>query len=102
MEYKDILLEAEGNRGARPVLPDGVDEWARFRVVILGDVGPKDLNADRLNALEQFVQVRGGTLILIAGDEMMPAAFAGTPLERMLPVEESGTSRVGPKVTACS
>lgn len=96
MEYKDILLEGEEGGGGRPTLPNGVDEWARFRVVILGDVGPKDLNADRLNALEQFVQVRGGTLILIAGDEMMPAAFAGTPLERMLPVEESRTPQVGP------
>jgi len=95
MEYEDVLLESEQG-GGRPALPKDVEEWSRFRVVILGDVGPNDLTPDRQESLTRFVEERGGTLIVIAGDEAMPAAYVGTAMERLLPVEASNGQEVGP------
>jgi len=67
-------------------LPDELQQWQTFRVVILGDVDPHDLNVERQAALAAYVR-QGGTLVVIAGEEAMPAAYRGQPLERILPVE---------------
>jgi hypothetical protein len=69
------------------VLPDDLDGWAAYRVVILGDVLPDSLSAEQQQLLEQFVSQRGGTLVLIAGDQAMPQSYMGQPLEVLLPVE---------------
>ncbi len=95
MEYQDVLLESEQG-GGRPALPKDVEEWSRFRVVILGDVGPTDLTPDRQESVARFVEERGGTLVVIAGDDAMPGAYVGTPMERLLPVEASNGQEVGP------
>lgn len=99
MEYEDILLEGEegGRNNRRPTLPATLEDWNRFRIVILGDVGPGDLTPDRQKALARFVEEGGGTLILIAGDDAMPGAYGGTLLERLLPVEMSIAPPAGPE-----
>jgi len=65
---------------------DFVKEWLKFDLVILGDVGREKLSAQDLQALEKFVNERGGTLVVIAGPRYMPHTFAGSPLEHLLPV----------------
>jgi len=101
LEYESLLFgQTDGGnrqRRQRPRFPQDLEAWSWFRVVILRDVGPRDLNADQQELLEQYVERRGGTLILIAGDEAMPAAYAGQTLERMLPVELSDAPPPGPE-----
>ncbi len=65
-----------------------------FDVVILGDVDPYHPRLARtpaeaarfLEALEGFVE-GGGGLLVVAGPENAPHAYAGTPLARLLPVD---------------
>ena len=67
-------------------LPASTDEWLKFDVIILGDVPPDVLSDESLDALERFVGDRGGTLVVLAGANYMPAAYAATPLAQMLGV----------------
>ncbi|MFW6132271.1 MAG: hypothetical protein ACOC8F_00125 [Planctomycetota bacterium] len=62
-----------------------VDEWLKFDVIVLGDVGREMLTDRDRRALRRFVADRGGTLIVIAGPRHMPGDFAGTDLGEMLP-----------------
>lgn len=63
----------------------------RYDVVILGDVNPYAISPDPsrceefMASLREFVE-RGGGLIFQAGEYDDPRAFAGTPLEELLPV----------------
>ena len=67
-------------------LPRTVEEWSRYRLAILGDLSPSELDQESQRALKEYLVDRGGTVILIAGDQSMPQAFAGMPLADMLPV----------------
>lgn len=75
-----------GKRKATAQFPETVDEWSEYRVVILGDVGPRQLNPQSQNALREYIVQRGGCLIVIAGRKDMPQAFQNEPLESLLPV----------------
>jgi hypothetical protein len=59
-------------------------------VVILGDVDPKQIGGARtavvLRDLADFVKVKGGGLLFLAGEHGTPAAYADTPLAEVLPV----------------
>jgi hypothetical protein len=80
-------LAGTGELARRPEFPRDVEGWAKYDVVILGDIGPQQLPEQSQRALDEFVQKRGGNLILIAGSNSMPAAFAADPLMDLLPVE---------------
>ena len=67
-------------------LPRTVEEWSQYRLAILGDLSPSELDQESQRALKEYLVDRGGTVILIAGDQSMPQAFAGMPLADMLPV----------------
>ncbi|MFO1006420.1 MAG: hypothetical protein U0929_10710 [Planctomycetaceae bacterium] len=75
-----------GKRKATAQFPETADGWSEYRVVILGDVGPRQLNSRSQNALREYVVQRGGCLIVIAGRKEMPQAFQNEPLESLLPV----------------
>lgn len=66
--------------------PASEAEWMKFDVIILGDVAPDELGPRNLGILRKFVQSRGGSLIVIAGNRFMPQAYTGTPLADLLPV----------------
>jgi len=76
-----------GKRKATAQFPETADGWSEYRVVILGDVGPRQLNSRSQNALREYIVQRGGCLIVIAGRKEMPQAFQNEPLESLLPVE---------------
>ena len=40
----------------------------------------------QIEAMRRFVEDRGGSLLIIAGEEHMPQDYAGTPLEAVMPV----------------
>jgi uncharacterized membrane protein len=72
------------------LLPEKMEDWSAFDLVVLGDV-PKEALAERdQQDLAAAVRDRGTTLLLIAGQFNMPQRFAGTPLEDLVPVELSG------------
>lgn len=68
-----------------PSLPDGREEFFKNEVIILGDVNPRDLGMERMEAIRDWVEAGGG-IIFLAGPKFNPSAYTGTPLETLLPV----------------
>ncbi|MFO1019843.1 MAG: hypothetical protein U0903_03995 [Planctomycetales bacterium] len=90
-----------GKRYRTNQFPETVEEWAEYRVVILGDVSPRQFSQKSQESLREYITQRGGCLIVIAGQYSMPHAYRGEPLEEILPVElASGfqASRAGYRV----
>lgn len=100
LEVQCFLMSAtpdflqESSRGANPlseVPTSRKDLLERYDVIVLGDVNPYEISPDParceefLASLREFVE-RGGGLILQAGENDAPRAFAGTPLDDLLPV----------------
>ena len=76
-----------GRRKKSRQFPQTVQEWSEYRIVILGDVSPRQLNLQSQETLREYVTQQGGSLIVIAGQNNMPQAFRDEPLEQLLPVE---------------
>jgi hypothetical protein len=76
------------------VFPETKKELFAFDVIILGDVNPEAetsrsifLNPDRQMVwIDEFVRLLGGGVLFLAGENSMPYALEGTPLEALLPV----------------
>ena len=68
----------------------------KFDVIIFGDVDPKLFSAEQLKNINEFVSISGGGLIMIAGRQFSPNAYANTPIEKMLPVELEPTRTFAP------
>ena len=79
---------ATGKRSASGAFPVTVDGWDEYDVVILGDLTAEHLPLAAQESMIEYMQERGGTVILIAGKESMPAAFAQSPLANVLPVTQ--------------
>lgn len=60
-----------------------------YQTVILGDVNPEHFSGREMHDLHDFVSERGGTLIILAGPDYMPARYAGTPLAEIMPFQWS-------------
>ena len=54
--------------------------------MILGDVDSSFFSTEAFLRLEELVRERGGSLLMLCGSRFAPASYAGTPVERMLPV----------------
>ena len=92
IQFEQLLFEPRHSYGRRdeprPTLPFSIDDWLRYRVVILGDLRSAQLDRRHQELLIEYVTELGGNLIVIAGRESMPQAFVNQPLEGLLPVEE--------------
>ncbi len=66
-------------------MPDKVDGFKPFQIVVLANAFADQLSADQQAALVAYVQ-GGGGLLFIVSDTDMARSFSGTPLESMLPV----------------
>jgi len=77
---------ATGHRAESKSLPTTTDDWDHYDVVILGDLSTQNLSVASQESLVAFVRERGGTVVLIAGDEAMPQGYVNQPLEEILPV----------------
>ena len=74
-------------------LPASADEWMKFDVIVLGDVPPGAMKPWQLDTLRRFVTDRGAALVVIAGANFMPHAYARTPLEEILPVRFAASDK---------
>jgi uncharacterized membrane protein len=91
IQFACLLTEADARLGGEGNLsitrfPQDVGELFRYDIVILGDVPRETFSAAQLEALRRFVQERGGSLVVIAGERFMPWEYGGTPLADLLPV----------------
>lgn len=67
-------------------LPASPEEWRKFGVIILGDVGPEDLNVNTLAIIKECVTERGALLVVIAGPRNMPHRWSHPLWTEMMPV----------------
>jgi len=67
-------------------LPEAA-ELLSYQVVVLGDVPPDSLGAERMEALVKLVGETGGGLIFLSGPNFNPSAYRNTPLAPLLPVD---------------
>lgn len=77
------------DKTALPVFPLGRDALYRYDVLVLVDVDPAFVGSTAQQHISDFVVQRGGGVVFIAGPRFLPAAYRGTPLEVLLPVEAS-------------
>ena len=89
------------NKPKPPHLPENLDEWSRYRLVVLGDLTPEHLTPPQQELLRQYVVEAGGNLVIIAG-ESMPGMYFSTPLGDLFPVQNrrANISRNGYGLTA--
>ncbi|MCG8449119.1 MAG: hypothetical protein MI725_06010 [Pirellulales bacterium] len=91
IEFDELLffprLRGTGELAVRPRLPEQADDWSVYDVVILGDIDSRLFSPASQESLVEYVREQQGNLILIAGSDYMPHAYAGKPLVDLLPVE---------------
>jgi hypothetical protein len=93
VEYEQLLFHpsrrASGQLAHGVQLPRDVDAWANYRLAIIGDLEPAQFDEPTQRAMKDWVTLRGGTVIIVAGSQAMPQAFAGMPLADLIPVTAS-------------
>jgi uncharacterized membrane protein len=83
----DTQFVPEGTLPIR-AFPPTRDQLFAYDVLIIGDVDRRMFSSEQLAWINEFVRVKGGGLILIAGDRFFnPNSYVGTPLEALVPVE---------------
>ncbi len=77
-------LDAEELRGG---FPKDEKELFRFDAVILDDIESKFFTQDQMSLLQQFVSIRGGSLMMLGGQEsFVRGGYDRTPVGELLPV----------------
>ena len=87
-----LLLSADTNfrqEGDTPItrFPETAAELLNYDVVLFGDVDPRELSDNQLQLVNDFVARRAGGFGMVAGPLYSPAAWKGTPIEAVLPVD---------------
>ena len=80
----DVDSGGEGNIAVSK-FPTTEKELFDYDIVVLGDVPRTYFTEPQLQFLRRFVEDRGASLLVIAGEQHMPHEYAGTPLEACLP-----------------
>jgi uncharacterized membrane protein len=90
---KCVLLNGDEGLDTGPdstflnALPEDKETLESFDLVIIGDVDPTLLGNARMQILNDWVSKQGGSILFLAGPKFDPAAYLGTPLEDLLPVQ---------------
>ncbi len=103
IELTTVLQQADekfvqADDRVRKVFPVGRDELFEYDVIILGDVNPDGFGKLVMEHIADFVKVRGGGLVFIAGQHHMPVAFRDTPLAELMPIDVSSAAAPDPKL----
>jgi hypothetical protein len=90
--FRTVLQEADleyadTDKTAERLFPVSRDELFSYDVLIFGDVNPSLLSPSIMQNIYEFVTVRGGGLIFIAGPRYTPLAFRDTPLAPLFPMD---------------
>ena len=83
-------------RPPKPRLPESLEEWRRFRVVILGDLTQGQLTPAHQAMVKQYL-IQGGNVVVIAGENAMPQAYSGSEFGDLLPVDFQSLPRAASK-----
>ena len=67
-------------------LPATPEEWRKFDVIILGDVPPDLVTRETWDMIRDCVGNRGAMLVLVAGRNFLPHAFAHDAARELIPV----------------
>ena len=100
-------VEAGGTVDGKPFrgLPTTPDGWAKFDVVVVGDIDASYLGPE-LQRIEQRTAAGGGLLMLGGQSSFGPGGYGGTAVERALPVfagpkdDAQDPDRFVPRLTA--
>ena len=77
------------------------DLFASFRTIIIDDLEAEFLTQEQQNLIDQFVALRGGTVIMLGGQEsFQQGGWDNTPVGRLLPVYLDQVSQGGPALEA--
>jgi hypothetical protein len=66
-------------------LPRSPEEWAKFDVVIMGDLPASMFSREQLEQLKEHIAVRGAGLLWVGGAAATPGAWRDSPLADLLP-----------------
>ena len=72
--------------GGLPQTSDA-NEWRKFDVIIVGDVGRDVLTEDVIDRLRICVEERGALLVVIGGSEYMPYGIDSETFRNLLPID---------------
>ncbi|MBX3377060.1 MAG: hypothetical protein KF678_08660 [Phycisphaeraceae bacterium] len=73
-------------------IPRSSEDWAKFDVVIIGDVSASVFSREQLENLRDHISIRGGGLLWIGGPGATPGSWRDTPLADLLPFQISSRS----------
>lgn len=98
VELRSILQESDleyssEDATALDYFPVKKEDLYQYDVVILGDVDPAYFSQAVFDNLDQFVREKGGGLIVVAGPQFSPQAYANTKLEDLLPIQLFNSSQ---------
>jgi hypothetical protein len=85
-EEDHAIAEGEGSPYLKS-FPQTKEDLFKYDLIVVGDVGVKDIGGPQMEWLGEFVSKFGGSCIFLAGPRNNPSSFRGTELEKMLPVE---------------
>jgi hypothetical protein len=86
LQEADVSYDAT-DKSAQLAFPASREELFQYDVLIFGDVNPSLLSRSMMNNIYEFVTVRGGGVIFIAGPRYTPQAYQGTPIASLLPID---------------
>ena len=90
VELDELLFQprmiATGRRQETSSFPTTIQQWDQYDVVILGDLSTQLFPAVSQESLIEYLRQRGGTVIMIAGTNAMPDAYADHALGSVIPV----------------
>ena len=94
IESSVMLLSADrdfAQEGNQPItrLPSSPEEFARFDVIIIGDVPGSFFSPDELGMIRDHVADRGAGLLWIGGERFTPSTYAGSVIADLLPMRGS-------------
>jgi putative glutamine amidotransferase len=92
-ENKFLRLGVDGPDELASGFPKTRAELFQYRAIILGTIEASFFTHDQLAMLADFVNVRGGGLLMLGGrDSFAEGGYAGTPLADVMPIVVTGNA----------
>lgn len=97
-----VRLNTANPEELRDGFPKVAEElFSAYRAIIIDDLEAEFFTQEQQNLIDQFVAVRGGTVVMLGGQEsFQQGGWDNTPVGRLLPVYLDQTSQGGPALEA--